>query len=497
MAPPADRWKIDQLALFHHGVRLAHLWHFVSESLSARLTRTDPPPVRRPITLVRKAPPSEAPLAAPPAGERGRRRLRQEFAVRVTVTALLLLFNEAVASDHVMSSIIRLTTLIGLVLNVPYYVAVRTGRALRGQAYIRMFIDVALTTIGLYGAGGLGAAQYLGVYTIVPIYTAFVFSAGACVLATVAATVSYLVIVALQLTHHLPFTQQPLPEAWLIAAFNLFIVNIVGGLAALLAQAYQRSRWRLSELYGELERSHDEALKLNVEIQGAARRFVLAEVVAGVTHEVRNALQGAFGHLWLARRTGRTLSPEAASHLDQAEQACESAMRIVRTTLDMARRPAPERDPVAPAAILRHVAELKAVELRRDGVTLETDVPETLPIVLGSHYQLLQVLLNVVSNAQDELRDSAGRRVITLSGRAAGNRVILEVRDTGSGIGPNVLPHIFEPFYTTKPNGSGLGLAISAGIVEAFGGTLVGENRREGGALFRITLPAATRVSPA
>jgi signal transduction histidine kinase len=469
----------------------------VSESASARLTHVDPAVPVRPAIAVRPAAPAPAPVLTPPAsGELRRRRQRQEFAVRVTVTALLLLFNEAVASDHVMSSIIRLTALIGLVLNVPYFLAIRTGLALRAQAYARMFVDVGLTTIGLYGAGGLGAAQYLGVYTIVPIYTAFVFSARACVLATVSATVSYLVVVALQLTHHLPFTTEPLPEAWLIAAFNLLIINIVGALAALLAQAYQQSRHRLSRLYGELERAHDEALKLNVEIQGAARRFILAEVVAGVTHEVRNALQGAFGHLWLARRTGRTLSPEAASHLDQAEQACESAMRIVRTTLDMARRPAPEREPVAPAEILHRVAELKAVEFRREGITLDTDVPDSLPIVLGSHYQLLQVLLNVVANAQDVLRDSAGRRVITLSGRAAGNRVILEVRDTGSGIAPNVLPHIFEPFYTTKPGGSGLGLAISAGIVEAFGGSLVGENRRDGGALFRITLPAAARLSP-
>jgi len=481
-----------------HGVCLATLWRFVSETSSSRLTPTDPAPfVRTPIAVVREAPAPEVPLTRPSASERRRRQLHQEFAVRVTVAALLLVFNEVVASDHTISAIIRLTTLLSLVLNVPYYLAIRTGVALRAQAYARTFIDVALTTMGLYGAGGLGAAQYLGVYTIVPIYTAFVFSARACVLATGFATVSYLIVVALQLMHWLPFTQQPLPETWIIAAFNLLIVNVVGVLSALAAEAYQLNRRRLARLYGQLERAHDEALKLNGEIQGAARRFVLADVVGGVTHDVRNALQGAFGHLWLARRTGRTLSPEAASHLDQAEQACENAMRILRTTLDMARRPTPEREPVAPAEILRRVAELKAVEFRRDGITLVTDVPAAPPVVLGSHYQLLQVLLNVVGNAQEELRHSAGRRVITLSARGTGNRVILEVRDTGAGIPPNVLPHIFEPFYTTKPGGSGLGLSISAGIVEAFGGTLVGENRREGGALFRITLPAADRLSPA
>jgi signal transduction histidine kinase len=450
------------------------------------------------VAVVREVPPPADPTFRPPlSGERRRRRLRQEFAVRVTVTSLLLLFNEAVAADHAMSSIIRLTAFIGLVLNVPYYVLIQTGVALRAQAYVRLLVDVTLITAGLYGAGGLGAAQYLGIYTVVPIYTAFVFSARAAVLATVYATGGYLAVVALQLAHLLPFTQQPLPEAWLIAAFNLLVINIVGSLAALLAEAYQISRQRLNKLYDELECAHDESLKLNAEIQGAARRFVLAEVVAGVTHEVRNALQGAFGHLWLARRTGRPLSPEAASHLDQAEQACESAMRIVRTTLDMARRPAPEREPVAPVDIVQRAAQLKAVELRRDGITLELQTPDALPTVLGSRHQLLQVLLNVIGNAQDELRETVGRRQITIGGRAADGRVILEVRDTGRGIAPNVLPHVFEPFYTTKLGGTGLGLAISAGIAEAYGGTLVAESCRDGGALFRLTLPAAGRLSPA
>ena len=419
------------------------------------------------------------------------RRLRQELAVRVTVTSLVLLFNEAVAADVEMASIIRLTALIGLVLNAPYYLATRTGVRLRTQAYARMLIDVALMTAGLYGAGGLAAAPYIGIYAIVPVYSAFVFSSRACVLATVFGTVAYLGVVAGQLLGALPFTRPPMPEAWMMAAFNLLVLNIVGYLAALLAEAYRTNRQRLSGLYRELERAHDEALKLNVEMQDAARRFVLSDVVTGVTHQARNALQGAFGHLWLARRTGRPLTPEAAEHLDQAEQACENAMRIIRTTLDMARRPPSERESVSLAEVVRRVSELKAVELRRDGITLQCDLPATLPAVLASPYQLQQVLLNLISNAQDELRASGGRRQIVIAGQSSSGHIGLEVRDTGPGIAPNVLPHLFEPFYTTKAAGNGLGLAIAAGIVESLGGTLTGDNRREGGAVFCVTLPAA------
>jgi two-component system sensor kinase FixL len=166
-------------------------------------------------------------------------------------------------------------------------------------------------------------------------------------------------------------------------------------------------------------------------------------------------------------------------------------MRIMGTALDMARRPEPEHQPVAVAQIVRRVAELKAVEVRRERITLRVDVPETLPMVLGTSFQLQQVLLNLVVNAQEELRDSQGRREITIVGRAEVDRVMLEVRDTGRGIPPGVLSHVFEPFYTTKPACAGLGLAMSAGIAESLRGTLTAENRREGGgAVFRLTLPA-------
>src|SRR5438105_860935 len=148
------------------GARLALLLVFVSESTTPRLTcvlragATAPPAAPKSMALA-PAPPTVGVEPEPPVrGESRRRRLRQEFGVRVTVTALLLLFNELLVADHAMSSIIRLTAFTGLVLNVPYYLTIRTGVALRAQAYTRMLFDVALTTAGLYGAGGLGAPQY-------------------------------------------------------------------------------------------------------------------------------------------------------------------------------------------------------------------------------------------------------------------------------------------------------------------------------------------------
>ncbi|HEU4369099.1 MAG TPA: HAMP domain-containing sensor histidine kinase [Methylomirabilota bacterium] len=434
-----------------------------------------------------------APARPPAQGERRRARLLQEFGVRIAVAALVVVFNELFMPGDETSSVIRLTALLGLGLNLPYLLGVRTGRALRIQAYLRMLVDVGLITAGLYGAGGLGAAQYIGIHAIVPVYTAIVFSSLACGLAVVFATLSYLTVVALQLAGVLPFLRPPLPDAWVIASFNLLVLNLVGWLAALLAEAYRASRRRLASLYTELERAHDESLRVNAQIQRASQRYVLSEVVTGVTHDVRDALQGVFGHLWLARRSAPGLPEEAGEQLGEAERACERAMRILSTTLDMARRPAVEREPVALADVARRVASLKAVELRRDGITLQVEVPPALPRVPAAPFQLQQVLVNLVTNAQDELRGAVGRREIAIVGKETAEGVALEVRDTGGGILPTHLPHVFEPFYTTRAGASGLGLALSAGVVESLGGRLTAENRRGGGALFRLTLPAAVR----
>jgi signal transduction histidine kinase len=449
-----------------------------------------------PPTEAAPAPAGSASARAVAAAARPWARVRQELLVRASVCVLVLLFNELGDFHHEMTSVIRLTALIGLGLNAPYLLAMQTGWALRAQAYLRIFIDVALITAGLYGAGGLAASPYLVIYAVVPVYAAIVFSSLACVLAVLFATVAYLGLALLQVDGILPFIQPPLPGAWMMAAFNLLVLNIVGWLAAVLAEAYRVSRQRLADLYGELERAHDQSVQLNMQLQLAPQRYVLSEVVAGVTHEARDALQSAFGHLWLARRGGPTLPEHALEHLAQVEQACEDAMRIMCTTLDMSRRPEPEHEPIVVTEVVRRVAQLKAVEMRRERITLSVDVPDTLPLVLGTPLQLQQLLLNLVVNAQEELRGAPRRREIAIVARADGDRVVVEVRDSGRGMMPSVLAHVFEPFYTTKPSGAGLGLAISAGIAESLRGTLTAENRREGGAVFRLSLPTGSKPAP-
>ena len=206
--------------------------------------------------------------ALPQADETSRRRraLHQELAVRAGIALLMLVFNELLTMVATAQDVIRVAALLGLLVNVPYYLAARSGRWRRLQAWVRMAMDVGLITAGLYAAGGLAAAQYLGVYAIVPVYTGIVFSSFACLVITLLASVAYLALAGAQWFGLLPFTSPPHPDAWEVAIFNLLVLNIVGGLAAMLADAYRRSRHRLAAAYGELERAHEQSLRMHAQL---------------------------------------------------------------------------------------------------------------------------------------------------------------------------------------------------------------------------------------
>jgi signal transduction histidine kinase len=116
----------------------------------------------------------------------------------------------------------------------------------------------------------------------------------------------------------------------------------------------------------------------------------------------------------------------------------------------------------------------------------------SLPPVHGDRVHLQQVLLNLLLNAMDAMNDSStDSRQITVSVQAAGKQIEVAVSDTGHGIQADELAHVFEPFFSTKPNGLGMGLAISRSIIETHRGSIRANNNEAGGATFTITLPVA------
>jgi len=201
------------------------------------------------------------PRLAPPEGAaiRDRRRLlrlRQELVIRSGVALLILAFQVLLHVDRGQnpSPVVFLPACLALLLNSPYYLVARHGRWFRAQAYTRMFVDILLISVGLYAAGGLGAAEYLSIYLIVAIYSGIVFSSAACVVATVTATASYVAIIMLQQAGVLGMPPHRLANPAAVAAFNLLILNVAGTLTAVLARALRESRRRLRETYKDLER---------------------------------------------------------------------------------------------------------------------------------------------------------------------------------------------------------------------------------------------------
>ena len=217
----------------------------------------------------------------------------------------------------------------------------------------------------------------------------------------------------------------------------------------------------------------------------ADRLASLGQLAAGVAHEINTPLANVMLVTESVRR--RSPDPWVQGRLNTISQQVEAAAKIVRGLLDFARQSEPQMAEID----LREVAR-DALEFLRgkqsENVEFVESLPEERVPVWGDRNQLIQVLTNVLNNACDAM-DGTGRVRIEMRKLEIDSEI--EITDNGSGISSEALPHIFEPFYTTKTEGqgTGLGLAICHGIIQSHHGTIVARNLPEGGASFLITLP--------
>jgi signal transduction histidine kinase len=245
-----------------------------------------------------------------------------------------------------------------------------------------------------------------------------------------------------------------------------------------------------------------ETLKLQAERAALGERLAQSEklaalghFVAGVAHELNNPLQAVLGHIELLRTTGPV--PRALqSQLRTVYREAERAARIVNDLLVFAGSRRGARRRVNLNAVATRTLALRSAGCRRAGIVIERELDRALPPAAGDATLLQQALLNIIVNAEHAIAATGARkgriRVRTRADHRR-HRVVLEVEDSGTGIPAEVLPRIFEPFFTTKEvgQGTGLGLALVYGIVQEHQGEVVARNRRGGGAVFRIELPAA------
>ena len=225
----------------------------------------------------------------------------------------------------------------------------------------------------------------------------------------------------------------------------------------------------------------------------------IGQLVSGVAHELNNPLTSIAGltELLLERDPHPDFPHE---HLRVIHDQAERAGRIVRNLLTFARKGVAEKTAVDLNDVAARTSLLIVYELQLHGIELESALSAEPVVVLGDRYELQQVLLNLVNNAVhavSQLEPGQPRR-IRMETALQGGTAVLRVRDSGPGVPPHLVSHLFTPFFTTKApgEGTGLGLSLSYGLVEAHGGILAYESRPEGGAEFRISLPAYQALPP-
>jgi C4-dicarboxylate-specific signal transduction histidine kinase len=193
----------------------------------------------------------------------------------------------------------------------------------------------------------------------------------------------------------------------------------------------------------------------------------------------------------LAGRSGAESGRGAAGAPRIVKDGNRSAEVIDRIRALIKRAP-PRRDRLEINGAIREVIELTRGEALRNGVSVQVELANGLPLVQGDRVELQQVLLNLVANAVEAMTGTSEetRRLLINSGKADTGGVCVSVVDSGPGLAPGAIDRLFEAFYTTKPAGLGLGLCICRSIIEAHGGQFWASANVARGATFQFTVPA-------
>jgi two-component system NtrC family sensor kinase len=280
--------------------------------------------------------------------------------------------------------------------------------------------------------------------------------------------------------HDLPFIQSLTDLAAVAISARRQLVR-----TAALQHDLAQSRSRLDAAQARLDAAQAQLLQ-------SAKLAAVGELAASVAHEINNPLYAARNSLYLV---GHELPDDAPQRvfLDIAQSELGRIARIITRMRDFYRPARDELETTDVNDLLDETIELVRTHLRHGQVAVVRALdPAVLPITAHAD-QVRQVFLNVMLNACDAM---PGGGVLTVTTSPAGARapeggVLVAIADDGVGIAPEHLPHLFEPFYTTKPQGTGLGLAISAHIITQHGGGITVESEPGAGTTFRIVLPAS------
>lgn len=273
-------------------------------------------------------------------------------------------------------------------------------------------------------------------------------------------------------------------------------VRLVAGRDITERRHLEAERLRYTE---ELERQvaerTAEIAKLEAQRARSEKLAALGQLAAGVAHEINNPVAGIKNAFVLVKQA---IDPDHPHYefVAMIDREIARVGAIVRNMYQLYRKEARKAEAVDLQILIRDLESVFAKRMSQRGVTFLADVQPSGIVLYVPQRDLLQVLMNLLRNAIDSVRDGG---MIRLTVRQDGDRTRITVSDDGAGISPDVLPHIFDPFFTTKSEGDqkgmGLGLSVSQSLVTAMGGTIEVATQQDRGSNFSILLPRDTAVT--
>lgn len=249
-----------------------------------------------------------------------------------------------------------------------------------------------------------------------------------------------------------------------------------------------------ARLLSKSEQSIENLQRLQAQMVQTEKLVSLGQLAAGAAHEINNPLAAILGYSDLLA-DDPTLPEKARATAAKIRDQARRTKTLVANLLRFARQVPAERTLLDINTVVTNAVQLRALDLRSSKSRIELQLESVLPGVRGDGNQLLQVFFNIINNGIDAMDASEGGVLTIKTMRDRGNVVIL-FTDTGPGIQDP--QRVFDPFYTTKPvgKGTGLGLSICFGILQEHAGKILCYNSQQGGAVFRVELPAVLAAFP-
>ena len=239
--------------------------------------------------------------------------------------------------------------------------------------------------------------------------------------------------------------------------------------------------------YAAFIRDVSERVSLQAKLVESERLAAIGTTMSVFAHEVGNPLNAMFIAVQLLERDLAKIpeiDPTAASRVKGLRDEIARLSHLLHDFRALSQRQKYNFGRIALADVIGQIYSLEADKLLAQRITVERNVPSSLPLVRGDREKLTQALLNLCENACQAMPEGG---TLSCNAEASGGEVILQIQDTGIGI-PDKL-NVFEPFVTTKPTGTGLGLMIVRQIISAHGGSISYSSKAGEGTVFRITLP--------